>query len=271
MGSLIPAWETHTRKRPSASSIRARSSQKEANIKTQLPPLCWTPWWQGLHSNTDSLVQPSPDNTTQALIQSQWITTSRFEWDMAHLVKPLIASGLGLDDANPLCRNGDSTRMDRQRANVGMNRAWHTCWSTPSCHNRVPMKTWNSSTPELDPAPSIGRESCRWLEKKKHISNTRRSFFFIISVTFGAFLVICLIMLLLDYCNSLFSYNIPLRTCTNCLAREISTNYKLFSFFFLSSLPRKFNLYIGPWQISYRVLIFKTCSPTLSYHAGPRS
>ena len=34
----------------------------------------------------------------------------------------LIASGQGLDDANPLCRNGDSTRMDRQRANVGMNR-----------------------------------------------------------------------------------------------------------------------------------------------------
>ena len=24
----------------------------------------------------------------------------------------------------------------------------------------VPMKTWKSSTPELDPGPSIGRESC---------------------------------------------------------------------------------------------------------------
>ena len=33
-------------------------------------------------------MQPSPDNTTQALIQSHGITTSRFEWDMAHLVKP---------------------------------------------------------------------------------------------------------------------------------------------------------------------------------------
>ena len=50
--------------------------------------------------------------------------------------------------------------MDRQRANVGMNRPWNTCWSAPSCHNSVPMKTWKSSTPELDPAPSIGRESC---------------------------------------------------------------------------------------------------------------
>ena len=30
--------------------------------------------------------------------------------------------GQGLDDANPLCRNGDSTRKDRQCANVGMNR-----------------------------------------------------------------------------------------------------------------------------------------------------
>ena len=39
--------------------------------------------------------------------------------------------------------------MDRQRANVGMNRQWNTCWSA-----------WKSSTPELDHAPSIGRESC---------------------------------------------------------------------------------------------------------------
>ena len=70
------------------------------------------------------------------------------------------SSGQGLEDANPLCRNGDSTRMDRQRANVGMNRPWNTCWSAPSCHNPVPMKTWKSSNPELDPAPSIGRESC---------------------------------------------------------------------------------------------------------------
>ena len=29
-----------------------------------------------------------PDNTTQALIQSQGIATSRFEWGLAHLVKP---------------------------------------------------------------------------------------------------------------------------------------------------------------------------------------
>ena len=50
--------------------------------------------------------------------------------------------------------------MDRQRANVGMNRPWNTWWSAPSCHNRVPVKTWKSSTPELDPAPSIGQESC---------------------------------------------------------------------------------------------------------------
>ena len=32
-----------------------------------------------------------------------------------------IASGQGLNDAKPLCRNGDTTRMDRLRANVGMN------------------------------------------------------------------------------------------------------------------------------------------------------
>ena len=87
-GSLIPAWEPETRKWPSASTILARSSQKEAKINTQLPPLCRTPWWQRPHSKTDSLVQPSPDNTTQALIQSQGIATSRFEWDLAHLVKP---------------------------------------------------------------------------------------------------------------------------------------------------------------------------------------
>ena len=30
--------------------------------------------------------------------------------------------GQRLDDANPECRNGVSTTMDRQRANVGMNR-----------------------------------------------------------------------------------------------------------------------------------------------------
>ena len=40
-----------------------------------------------------------------------------------------------------------------------MNRQWNTCWSAPSCHNPVLMKTWKSSTPELDPAPSTGRES----------------------------------------------------------------------------------------------------------------
>ena len=50
--------------------------------------------------------------------------------------------------------------MDRQHANVGMNRLCNTCWSAPSCHNRVPMKTWKSSTHKLDPALSIGRESC---------------------------------------------------------------------------------------------------------------
>ena len=61
---------------------------KDTQIKTQLPPLCWTPWWQRLHQKTDPLVQPSPDNTTQALLQPQGITTSRFEWGRHHLVKP---------------------------------------------------------------------------------------------------------------------------------------------------------------------------------------
>ena len=41
-----------------------------------------------------------------------------------------------------------------------LNRPWNTCWSAPSCHNRVPTKTWNSSTSELDHALSIVRESC---------------------------------------------------------------------------------------------------------------
>ena len=49
---------------------------------------CRTPWSQRPHSKTDSLVVPSPDNTTQALIQSQGIAVSRFEWGMTHLVKP---------------------------------------------------------------------------------------------------------------------------------------------------------------------------------------
>ena len=34
----------------------------------------------------------------------------------------------------------------------------NTCWSSPSFHNHVPMKTCKTSTPEPDPAPSIGRE-----------------------------------------------------------------------------------------------------------------
>ena len=70
------------------SSLWAKSNQKETQIKAQLHPLCWTPWWQRPHSKTDSLVQPSLDNTTQALIQSKGIAASRFEWGMAHLVKP---------------------------------------------------------------------------------------------------------------------------------------------------------------------------------------
>ena len=160
--SLIPAWETQTRKRPSASSIWARSSQKEAQIKTQLPPLCRTPWWQRPHSKTESLVQPSPDNTTQALIQSQGIATSRFEWGMATWsglnrlrtgtgrCKSLMQKWGFNEDGQTTCECGDEQTMKHG----------YTCWSAPSCHNPVPMKTWTSSTPELDPAPSIGRESC---------------------------------------------------------------------------------------------------------------
>ena len=90
-GSLIPAWETQTRKRPSASSLWTRSSQKETKIKAQLPPLCRTPWWQRPNSHTDSLVQPSPDNTTKLSFspkESLPPLAPGFEWGMAHLVKP---------------------------------------------------------------------------------------------------------------------------------------------------------------------------------------
>ena len=38
MGSLIPGWETQTRKWPSASSLSGISSQRDTHIKTQLPP-----------------------------------------------------------------------------------------------------------------------------------------------------------------------------------------------------------------------------------------
>ena len=59
--------------------------------------------------------------------------------------------------------------MDRQRANVGMNRPRNTCRSAPSCHNRASMKTWKSSTPEQDPAPSIGRESCSDSKRRRRL------------------------------------------------------------------------------------------------------
>ncbi len=60
-----------------------------------------------------------------------------------------ITSGQGLGDATPLYRNGDTTSMDMQRVNVGMNWQWNNCWSVQSCHNPVPTKTWKSSTPSL--------------------------------------------------------------------------------------------------------------------------
>ena len=49
-----------------------------------------------------------------------------------------------------------------------LNRQWNTCWSARSCHNRVPMKTWKSSTSELDHALSTVRGSC---------SDSRRSLY----------------------------------------------------------------------------------------------
>ena len=52
------------------------------------------------------------------------------------------------EDGQTACECGDEEKMK------------HVLDSAPSCHNPVPMKTWKSSTPELDPAPSIGRESC---------------------------------------------------------------------------------------------------------------
>ena len=86
--SVSKIQPTQTRKRPSASSLSARSShhkqendplhplyeyvwaisgQKETQIKTKLPPFCWTHWWQRPHSKTDPLLQPSPHNNTNGL------------------------------------------------------------------------------------------------------------------------------------------------------------------------------------------------------------
>ena len=45
---------------------------------------------------------------------------------------------------------------DQTTCECGDEQTMKHCWSAPFCHNRVPMK---SLTPELYPAPSIGRES----------------------------------------------------------------------------------------------------------------
>ena len=61
--------------------------------------------------------------------------------------------------------------VDQLCANVGMNRQWNTCWSAPTCQIPVPMKSWKSSTPELAPAFSTGREQCsqKRTNKKKNM------------------------------------------------------------------------------------------------------
>ena len=53
------------------------------------------------------------------------------------------------EDGQTTCECGNEQTMTHQ-----------SCWSAKSCHNPVPMKTWKGSTPEIYPAPSIGRKSC---------------------------------------------------------------------------------------------------------------
>ena len=115
------SWESQTRKRPSASSLWARSSQKEAHIKTQLPPLCWTPDGSD-HTRRLTIGPVTPVISRQHHTSSpsaQGIAASWFEWGMAHLVKPKsppdrdwmgqgFTQKLGYtDDAQTVCESGD--------------------------------------------------------------------------------------------------------------------------------------------------------------------
>ena len=70
-----------------------RSNQKETRIKTQLSPRCWTHWWQRSHSKTDTLAQPSTDNTSQALVSAPMNRYLQLRMrHIAHLAKPKSAT-----------------------------------------------------------------------------------------------------------------------------------------------------------------------------------